>query len=91
MAYFPVSSGLQNERRGRDAAGQLEAAYDMGKSKGLKYVYIGNMPGANQQHTICPGCGESLINRSGFSSSRPSIRDGKCEFCGEPIAGIEMG
>ncbi|WP_319470999.1 hypothetical protein [uncultured Pseudodesulfovibrio sp.] len=69
----------------------LEAAYDMGKSKGLKYVYIGNMPGANQQHTLCPGCGKKLIDRSGFSSSRPSIRDGKCEFCGEPIAGIGMG
>lgn len=48
---------------------ELEAAYKTGKSKGLKYVYIGNMPGANQQHTICPGCGQRIIDRTGFSSS----------------------
>ena len=69
----------------------LKAAFDMGKSKGLKYVYIGNMPGANQQHTTCPGCGRLLIDRSGFSSTRPAIRDGKCEECGETIQGVDLG
>jgi pyruvate formate lyase activating enzyme len=69
----------------------LEAAYDLGKSKGLKYVYIGNMPSAQHQHTNCPGCGELLIDRSGFSSTPPAIRNGKCTTCGEPISGVNMG
>jgi pyruvate formate lyase activating enzyme len=69
----------------------LKDAYGMGKSKGLKYVYIGNMPGMNQQHTACPGCNNLLIDRSGFTSTRPSIKNGECENCGEKIDGINMG
>lgn len=68
----------------------LTAAYRMGREKGLKYVYIGNMPGMDMQHTICSRCGAQVINRSGFASTRPAIRDGKCEKCGETIHGIEM-
>ena len=69
----------------------LETAYEMGKSKGLKYVYIGNMPGANRQQTECPGCGELLIDRTGFSAGRTSVKDGKCAKCGEPIHGVDLG
>lgn len=77
--------------RGATKGDSLMAAYEMGKSKGLKYVYIGNMPGLDVQHTDCPGCGRQLINRSGFSSSAPAIRDGKCSSCGEIIHGIDLG
>ncbi|WP_272699335.1 AmmeMemoRadiSam system radical SAM enzyme [Desulfovibrio sp. Fe33] len=59
----------------------LETAYDMGKAKGLQYVYIGNMPGSNKQDTVCPGCGRELINRSGFSARVRGIRDGRCSDC----------
>jgi len=69
----------------------LTAAYDLGKRKGLKYVYVGNMPGLDKQHTTCPGCGVLLINRAGFSSTLPSIQNGKCVSCGEPIDGIDLG
>ncbi len=69
----------------------LLSAYEMGKLKGLKYVYIGNMPNLDMQHTMCPGCGALLINRSGFASSMPSINKGKCTKCGEKISGIELG
>lgn len=69
----------------------LEMAFDMGKSKGLKYVYIGNMPGANRQQTYCSGCGKLLVDRAGFTSSRPDIRDGKCIHCNEIIHGVDMG
>lgn len=69
----------------------LRGAYDIGKKAGLKYVYVGNMPTLDLQHTICPGCGQTLIDRSGFASSRPAITGGRCAQCGEPIAGIDMG
>jgi len=69
----------------------LEIAFNMGKSKGLKYVYIGNMPGAHHQQTTCPGCGKLLIDRAGFTSTRPAIQNGKCDECGEKIDGINMG
>ncbi|MDD3313401.1 AmmeMemoRadiSam system radical SAM enzyme [Pseudodesulfovibrio sp.] len=73
---------------GRDS---LEAAYAMGKSKGLKFVYIGNLPGTDRQQTLCPGCGELLIDRTGFSASGSRVRDGRCLRCGEPIPGVGLG
>lgn len=69
----------------------LMAAYTAGKDKGLKYVYIGNMPGLDMQHTDCPGCGKQVINRSGFSATNPAITDGRCSSCGEIIHGVDMG
>ncbi|WP_319541978.1 AmmeMemoRadiSam system radical SAM enzyme [uncultured Pseudodesulfovibrio sp.] len=68
----------------------LETAYDIGKSNGLKYVYIGNMPGLNRQTTYCPGCNAQLIDRSGFSLQRSGIKDGKCSKCGKTISGVDM-
>ena len=69
----------------------LETAYAMGKSKGLQYVYIGNMPGSNKQNTLCPGCNRELINRSGFAVISSGISNGKCSHCGTTIHGVDMG
>jgi pyruvate formate lyase activating enzyme len=72
-------------------ADSLEAAYAMGRDKGLKFVYIGNVPGSDRQQTLCPGCGMVLVDRAGFSSSRPAIRHGRCQGCGAVIPGVDMG
>jgi len=69
----------------------LRFAYEMGRQKGLKYVYIGNIPGLNRQHTDCPACGREIINRTGFTAGRRELRDGKCIHCGEIIHGVDMG
>lgn len=69
----------------------LETAYTMGKEKGLKYVYIGNMPGLNRQNTTCPGCGRELINRAGFAMRMTGIDKGRCHDCDETIHGVDMG
>lgn len=79
MSDVPVTNG-----------GSLNAAFEAGRRKGLKYVYIGNMPGLNKQHTDCPGCGREIVNRSGFSAGKRDIADGKCIHCGEPIDGVDM-
>jgi len=77
--------------RGATRQDSLEAAYEMGKAKGLRYVYIGNMPGANRQRTLCPGCGDVLIDRTGFNTARSTVRDGRCPTCGEIIHGVGLG
>jgi pyruvate formate lyase activating enzyme len=69
----------------------LEAAYAMGREKGLRFVYIGNMPGSNRQQTLCPGCNAVLVDRAGFSASRPAISHGRCRECGAMIPGVGMG
>lgn len=69
----------------------LMVAFEMGQAKGLKYVYIGNMPGLDKQDTYCPKCEAMVVNRSGFASTKPHVINGHCEYCGETIHGIDMG
>ena len=63
----------------------LEKAYRMAKEAGVKYVYIGNVPGHRYENTYCPNCDYLLIKRYCFSIMEYRVRDGKCPKCGEKI------
>lgn len=65
----------------------LEDARKIALSRGLKYVYIGNVPGSNASNTLCSSCGNMLIERSGFRIVEMKITEGRCGNCGEPVAG----
>jgi pyruvate formate lyase activating enzyme len=69
-------------------AEKLLEAYSIAKETGLKYVYIGNVPGNPQENTYCPNCKRSLVSRTGFSINEVNIQDGNCKFCGYKISGI---
>ena len=45
----------------------LERAKRIAQDCGLKYVYIGNVPGHTGENTYCPSCGKIIIKRSGYS------------------------
>lgn len=66
----------------------LEKAYLIGKEKGLRYIYIGNIPTDYGENTCCPACGRPVIERQAFFVKKDNIKDGKCGYCGEAIAGI---
>lgn len=66
----------------------LEKAREIAKKVGLKYVYIGNVPGHPANSTYCPRCGRLLIKRVHFTVVENKIKNGKCPYCGEPIAGV---
>ncbi len=66
----------------------LEKAKEVAESAGLKYVYIGNVPGHPAENTFCPDCQNVLIQRIGYSIKQNNIIGGKCKFCGRPIPGI---
>jgi pyruvate formate lyase activating enzyme len=55
---------------------------------GLKYVYIGNLPGNSADNTFCDNCKKILIERSGFNIGENKVDNGKCKFCGEKINGV---
>jgi pyruvate formate lyase activating enzyme len=55
---------------------------------GIKYVYIGNMPGNSADNTFCDNCKKVLIERSGFNIGENKVENGKCKFCGEKIIGV---
>jgi pyruvate formate lyase activating enzyme len=68
----------------------LEKHYEIGKKAGLRYVYIGNVPGHPAESTYCPGCGRVLIRRYSYEILEYNL-DGRnaCRFCGQktPIVG----
>jgi pyruvate formate lyase activating enzyme len=66
----------------------LEAAVSMAEGAGLRYVYVGNVPGHQRNSTFCPECGKRIIHRMHFFVWRQFMVDGKCSFCGHPIPGI---
>jgi pyruvate formate lyase activating enzyme len=70
--------------------GSLEAAYEIGKSAGLHYVYLGNVPGAKSESTFCYNCGRMLIERLGYRIARNEVKDSKCPDCGTKIAGFGL-
>ncbi len=67
----------------------LEKAWEIGSAAGLKYVYVGNMPGHDGDNTRCPKCGYVVIQRSGFRILRADP-GGKCAKCGAQVAGMGM-
>lgn len=66
----------------------LERAREIGLSAGLRYVYIGNVPGHPAEHTICPNCGTTLVQRVSLQLLHCGVTpDGRCPSCGQAIAG----
>ncbi|MGM0451617.1 MAG: AmmeMemoRadiSam system radical SAM enzyme [Thermodesulfobacteriota bacterium] len=55
---------------------------------GIRYVYVGNVPGHEGVHTYCHNCGKTIIRREGFHIPEFHIAEGKCRFCGTQIPGV---
>lgn len=66
----------------------LREAYRIARESGLKYVYIGNVIGIEEESTFCPRCGQMIIKRKGYDIIENHIRSGRCAFCGQVIEGI---
>ena len=66
----------------------LDEAINTADHEGLRYVYIGNVPGHERNSTFCPSCGKRLIHRVHFEALANALEEGKCPECGEEIPGI---
>jgi pyruvate formate lyase activating enzyme len=70
--------------------GTLKKHYEIAKKNGLRYVYIGNVPGTTKGNTYCPECNSLAIERDGFSITKWLLNaENGCKKCGNriPIAG----
>jgi pyruvate formate lyase activating enzyme len=74
--------------RGATPASTLQRARQIGLSEGLKYVFVGNLPGEEGENTICPRCHETVVGRMGFTIISQNLENGNCGNCGEPVAGV---
>lgn len=65
----------------------LESAYEIARRNGLRYVYIGNVPGHRHNSTFCPSCKKMVIHRSHFDILEMNMLEGKCKFCNLALQG----
>ena len=86
-AFYPTYKLLDAPRT---PPATLERARDIGIEEGLRYVYVGNVPGLEGEDTYCPSCKEHLIVREGFTIVDYHIEEGACAFCGARIDGVGL-
>jgi pyruvate formate lyase activating enzyme len=66
----------------------LEKARDIALKSGIKYVYIGNVPGHQAENTYCHTCGRLVIERKGFTIVQNNLVEGMCKYCKAKIPGV---
>ncbi|MFH0962992.1 MAG: AmmeMemoRadiSam system radical SAM enzyme [Planctomycetota bacterium] len=66
---------------------KLERIRESARRAGLRFAYLGNVPGHKGENTHCPACGELLIERDSFRIVRNRLDRGRCFACGEAIPG----
>jgi pyruvate formate lyase activating enzyme len=66
----------------------LEAARDAALEEGLRFVYVGNVPGHPGENTSCANCRKTIIRRTGYQIEEFHLKGGKCKFCGASVPGI---
>ncbi len=84
--FYP---GYQMTDRPPTPVKTLQHAQEIGKEEGLRYIFVGNVPG--EANTECHACGELLIRRAGYRIVANRIEPGQvCPNCGTPVAGVGM-
>ena len=66
----------------------LERCHQAATAEGLKYVYVGNVPGHPQDQTYCHQCGRLLIERTGLWAVTNHLENGQCPGCHTEIPGV---
>ena len=70
---------------------KLRALRQAAWKEGLRYCYIGNVPGEGGENTFCAKCGTKVIKRVGYAQTANlclDTRTGRCGNCGNRIPGI---
>jgi pyruvate formate lyase activating enzyme len=64
----------------------LEKHHAIAKEEGLKYAYLGNVPGHPLEHTYCPECKNIAIERYGYNIGSWNLDNNNCcKKCGYPL------
>ena len=82
-AFFPAYKATEI---GSTPVETLFRAQSLAEKAGIRYVYLGNVPG--MVNTKCPACGSVLIERHGYHTRICGMKDDKCASCGHAVAGV---
>lgn len=66
----------------------LVKAREVAMQEGLRFVYVGNVPGDPGNNTYCPGCSRAVLVREGFAVREYHLNGDRCEYCSAQIPGV---
>ena len=66
----------------------LIKAKEIALEEGLKFIYVGNVPGKGYENTYCPECNKLVVERQGYTILANHIDKGNCAYCKVKIAGV---
>ena len=73
--------------RPRTPPATLARARAIGRARGLRYCYVGNVHDLEGQTTFCPGCGTALLVRDWHAIRRYRLDGDRCLDCGAAVPG----
>jgi pyruvate formate lyase activating enzyme len=76
-----------SDRPPQDAA-LLVSAAGAAYARGLRYVYVGNVPFGELAHTRCPGCHAVVVERRDYRTTTMHLRAGRCRRCDRRLPGV---
>jgi pyruvate formate lyase activating enzyme len=69
-------------------AATLDRAKAIADAEGLRFVYVGNVPGHPAEKTYCPNCHRVVVDRTGYQIDASRAAKGRCRYCQQPIPGV---
>lgn len=66
----------------------LSRAREIAMKAGIRYVYVGNVPGKGFEDTECPKCHKTIIKRKGYALLEYQLEGNKCKYCHTVISGV---
>jgi pyruvate formate lyase activating enzyme len=61
---------------------------ELALAEGIHYVYVGNVPGHEGNHTYCHHCKKLIIERIGYGLPQYHLKGNRCAFCDTIIPGV---
>jgi pyruvate formate lyase activating enzyme len=61
---------------------------EIAMAEGIHYVYVGNVPEHEGNHTYCHHCKNILIERQGYIIPTYNLEGNQCKFCKTSIPGV---
>src|SRR5262249_35058611 len=89
IALHGISSGLEDDGRSADAAGNSADGEADRTQRRSSLVYTGNIHDPGGQSTFCHECSTLLVGRDWYNITEWHLSpDGRCVACGTPCHGV---
>lgn len=80
IRFFPSHKYLDKDYT---SIKSMEKLRNIARDSGLRYVYLGNVPGHEYENTYCYNCNELLVKRYGIEIMGNRMVGKKCPKCGK--------